>query len=89
MLPPAITALDVIPGVFALTHAAIGLTAILSLAKFETQLTWPKMIAWIVFIAVVPLVGAIVWFTAGRPRFRSASGVDAAEDSAPHVGGTQ
>ncbi|MEV8338906.1 PLD nuclease N-terminal domain-containing protein [Leucobacter sp. NPDC077196] len=73
MHAPAVTALDFLPGIFALTHAVLGLWAILSLAKIGEQLSWPKMIAWIFFIAAVPLVGAIVWFTAGRRRFATAS----------------
>ena len=65
----AVTALAVLPGIFALAHAVLGLSAILSLAQFGPRLTWRKMIAWIFFIAAVPLIGSILWFAVGRRRF--------------------
>ncbi|MFD5600626.1 hypothetical protein ACFWHR_11290 [Leucobacter sp. NPDC058333] len=77
------TLIDFVPAIFALTHAVVGLTAILSLAKIGPQLSWPKMIAWIFFIAAIPLVGAIVWFTAGRRGYRSAAADDSKIDPAP------
>ncbi|MEJ6489173.1 PLDc N-terminal domain-containing protein [Leucobacter sp. USCH14] len=85
----AVTALAVLPGIFALAHAVLGLSAILSLAKIGPQLTWPKMIAWIFFIAVVPLIGAIVWFTAGRRRFARTSRLERAEVSEVSAARTQ
>ncbi|WP_336659398.1 PLDc N-terminal domain-containing protein [Leucobacter sp. USHLN153] len=72
LVSPALTAADVvpvIPVIAALTHAVLGLLAILSLAKFEKQLTWPKMTLWILFIAMIPLIGGIVWFAFGRRSF--------------------
>ena len=89
MHAPAITALDFLPGIFALTHAVLGLWAILSLAKFGAQLSWPKMIAWIFFIAAIPLVGATVWFTAGRRRFTPSAPDERVDAPQVDTSGTQ
>ncbi|SDQ31508.1 hypothetical protein [Leucobacter chromiiresistens] len=89
MHDPAAIALAVLPGLLALAHAVLGLCAILSLAKVGPQLSWPKMIAWIFFIAAVPLVGSTVWFAAGRRRFARAAGDARPGAAQPHSAGTQ
>lgn len=64
-----------------IVHFVVALVAIRSLGQCAAVISIIKLFFWIAFIALVPLVGSIVWMKAGRKRADAAAERLAAEES--------
>ncbi len=64
-----------------IVHFVVALFAIRSLGQCTAVISIVKLFFWIAFIALVPLVGSIVWMRAGRKRADAALERAAEEES--------
>ncbi|GAA1791770.1 hypothetical protein [Leucobacter iarius] len=64
-----------------IVHFIVALFAIRSLGQCTAVISIIKLFFWIAFIALVPLVGSIVWMKAGRKRADAAMERAAEEES--------
>lgn len=69
-----------------IVHFVVALFAIRSLGQCTAVISIVKLFFWIAFIALVPLVGSIVWMKAGRRRADAAAERAAAEEESRRAG---
>lgn len=69
-----------------IVHFVVALFAIRSLGQCTAVISIVKLFFWIAFIALVPLVGSIVWMKVGRSRADAAAERAAAEEESRRAG---
>ena len=62
------SAYDVVWGAVMLVLFVLAIAALISLARSRASLTASQTLAWVLLILLIPLLGAIAWLVAGRPR---------------------
>ena len=61
-------AYDVMWAAALLTPIALSIVALVSVARSHASLTAAQILVWLLLILFIPLLGAIAWLVAGRPR---------------------
>jgi hypothetical protein len=62
------SAYDAVWGAVMLVLFVLAIAALVSLARSRASLTATQTFAWVLLILLIPLLGAIAWLVAGRPR---------------------
>lgn len=62
------SAYDVVWGAVMLVPLVLAIIALVSLARSRVGLTATQTLVWVLVILLIPLLGAIAWLVAGRPR---------------------
>jgi ABC-type amino acid transport system permease subunit len=62
------SAYDVVWGAVMLVQVVLAIIALVSLARSRGSLTGAQTLVWVLLILLMPLLGAIAWLVAGRPR---------------------
>ena len=62
------SAYDVVWGAVMLVPLVLAIAALVSLARSRASLTATQTLGWVLLILLIPLLGAIAWLVAGRPR---------------------
>lgn len=62
------SAYDVVWGAVLLVSVVLAIIALFSLARSRGSLTGAQRLVWVLLILLIPLLGAIAWLVAGRPR---------------------
>ena len=62
------SAYDVVWGAVMLVPLVLAIAALVSLARSRASLTATQTLVWVLLILLIPLLGAIAWLVAGRPR---------------------
>ena len=62
------SAYDVVWGAVMFVPLVLAIAALVSLARSRASLTATQTLVWVLLILLIPLLGAIAWLVAGRPR---------------------
>jgi hypothetical protein len=62
------SAYDVVWGAVMIVSVVLVVAALVSLARSRGSLTATQTLVWVLLILLIPLLGAIAWLVAGRPR---------------------
>jgi hypothetical protein len=62
------SAYDVVWGAVMIVPLVLAIIALVSLARSRASLTATQTMVWVLLILLIPLLGAIAWLVAGRPR---------------------
>jgi hypothetical protein len=66
--PLAPSAYDVVWGAVMIVPLVLAIIALVSVARSRASLTATQTLVWVLLILLIPLLGAIAWLVAGRPR---------------------
>jgi hypothetical protein len=66
--PLAPSAYDVVWGAVMIVPLVLAIIALVSVARSRASLTATQTLVWVLLILLIPLLGAITWLVAGRPR---------------------
>jgi Phospholipase_D-nuclease N-terminal len=62
------SAYDVVWGAVMFAQLVLVVAALVSVARSRASLTATQTLVWVLLILLIPLLGAIAWLVAGRPR---------------------
>jgi hypothetical protein len=62
------SAYDVVWGAVMIVPLVLAIIALVSVARSRASLTATQTLGWVLLILLIPLLGAIAWLVAGRPR---------------------